>query len=183
MRVISGSARGRKLRTLEGLDTRPTADRVKEGLFSALHFRLPAARVLDLFAGSGQLGIEALSRGADHCLFVDSSRQCTDVITENLKACGFFKKSRVVCMDVFSFLVAKGDKFDIIVLDPPYRMEDPTALAAAAAGRLADGGALAFESSVDNPPAQEVDGLRLYRRYRYGKTFVTVYEKDRGEEA
>ena len=117
------------------------------------------------------------------CLCVDSSRQCTDVITENLKACGFFKKSRVVCMDVFSFLVAKGDKFDIIVLDPPYRMEDPTALAAAAAGRLADGGALAFESSVDNPPAQEVDGLRLYRRYRYGKTFVTVYEKDRGEEA
>ena len=80
-------------------------------------------------------------------------------------------------------MVAKGDKFDIIVLDPPYRMEDPTALAAAAAGRLADGGALAFESSVDNPPAQEVDGLRLYRRYRYGKTFVTVYEKDRGEEA
>lgn len=183
MRVISGSAKGRKLRTIEGMDTRPTADRVKEGLFSALHFRLPAARVLDLFAGSGQLGIEALSRGAGYCVFVDSSRICTDVEIENLKTCGFFSQSRVVCMDVFSFLVAKGDKFDIIVVDPPYRIEDPTVLAAAAAARLADGGVLAFESSVDNPPAEQVGGLRLYRRYRYGKTFITVYEKDGEVEA
>ena len=104
MRVITGEARGRKLKTLEGLDVRPTTDRVKEGLFNIIQFDLPCARFLDLFGGSGQIGIEALSRGAEYAVFVDESRAAQQVMKENLQTTGMFQKSKVVSMEAKAFL-------------------------------------------------------------------------------
>lgn len=96
MRVITGSCRGKKLKTLESLDTRPTTDMVKEAVFSIIQFDVPASSVLDLFAGSGQMGIEALSRGASHCVFVDSNPEAVAIVKDNVDSCGFNKESRVL---------------------------------------------------------------------------------------
>ena len=120
MRVITGSARGRKLKTLEGVDVRPTTDRVKEAVFSIVQFDVQGAAVLDLFAGSGQMGIEALSRGAKLAVFVDSSKRSLEVVRDNLKTTGLAPSSRVVTMDYKSFLAGTRDQFDIAFLDPPY---------------------------------------------------------------
>ena len=123
MRVITGTARGRKLLTLSGEDVRPTTDKVKEALFSIIQFEIEGRRVLDLFAGSGQLGIEALSRGAAGCVFVDQSRQAVNIIRKNIEACGFGELSRVHQSDALGFLSSyqcSGLRFDIAFLDPPY---------------------------------------------------------------
>ena len=104
MRVIAGTARGKNLAALPGEDvTRPTINRVKEAMFSSVQFLLPGARVLDLFAGSGQLGIEALSRGAKFAVFVDASREAQEVIRANLQSTGLAQKSRVAAMDALGF--------------------------------------------------------------------------------
>ena len=118
MRVITGSARGRRLKELEGLETRPTTGKVKEALFSVIQFDIEGRRVLDLFAGTGQLGIEALSRGAECAVFVERRRDALQVIRENLEACGMTDKARVVNGDAMSYLKS-GEKFDLIFLDPP----------------------------------------------------------------
>ncbi len=120
MRVITGSARGRRLKELEGLETRPTTDRVKEGLFSALQFDIEGRRVLDLFAGTGQLGIEALSRGAARCVFVDQRTDAVNCIRENLRLTGLADRAQVVSGESMAYLSALREKFDIIFLDPPY---------------------------------------------------------------
>ena len=121
MRVIAGSARGVKLATLPGGDvTRPTQDRVKEGMFSAVQFLLEGARVLDLFAGSGQLGIEALSRGAARCVFIDENRAACAVVRQNLKAAGLYEKASVAESSAERYLAACRESFDLILLDPPY---------------------------------------------------------------
>lgn len=121
MRVITGIARGKKLITLEGLDVRPTTEMVKEAIFSSIHFDLPEASVLDLFAGSGQLGIEAISRGAKHCVFVDKSKSSVDIIKKNIEACGFNAQTRVLNMDSIEYLSVAKTGIDIAILDPPYR--------------------------------------------------------------
>ena len=121
MRVITGSARGRKLQTLEGLDTRPTTDRVKESIFNIIQFDIPGRRVLDLFGGSGQMAIEALSRGADSAVIVDANTNAVKIINENVKTCGFDKNTKVICGDFSSYLATCKEKFDVIFLDPPYR--------------------------------------------------------------
>ena len=123
MRVISGSARGRRLKELQGMDTRPTTDKVKESLFNIIQFEIEGRRVLDLFGGTGQLGIEALSRGADHCTFVDMRKEAAALIRENLRLAGLSERSRVVQGDALSFLSSCGEKFDVILLDPPYHPE------------------------------------------------------------
>ena len=120
MRVISGIARGTILKTPIGMLTRPTADRVKEAMFSILQFDLSCARVLDLFGGTGQLGIEALSRGASEAVFVDENDAACKIIRENLARTGFSDRSRVVRSDYASFLRNCSEKFKIILLDPPY---------------------------------------------------------------
>ena len=121
MRVITGIARGKKLITLDGLDVRPTTEMVKEAIFSSIHFDLPGASVLDLFAGSGQLGIEALSRGAKHCVFVDKSKNSIEIIKKNIESCGFNSQSRVLNMDSIEYLSVAKTGIDIVLLDPPYR--------------------------------------------------------------
>ena len=121
MRVISGTARGTRLAALPGEEiTRPTVDRVKEGMFSAVQFLLAGARVLDLFAGSGQLGIEALSRGAASAVFVDSSRDSIEVVRENLNTTQLAQSAQVIQMDSLAFLAGQCGPFDIALLDPPY---------------------------------------------------------------
>ena len=120
MRVITGSARGRRLNELKGYDTRPTTDKVKEGIFSAIQFEVEGARVLDLFAGTGQLGIEALSRGAQRAVFVDRRTDAVKLIRENLALTRLEEGAQVVCVDSMAYLNALREKFDLIFLDPPY---------------------------------------------------------------
>lgn len=126
MRIITGSARGIQLQTLEGeLITRPTTDRVKEALFSMLQFDIEGRRVLDLFAGSGQLGLEALSRGAAKAVFIDSSREAVDIILKNAAKTRLKDRCSVCATDFKSYLASFSgrEKFDIIFLDPPYKSE------------------------------------------------------------
>ena len=123
MRVIAGEARGRSLEALPGTDvTRPTLSQVKEAMFSIVQFDLPGARVLDLYAGSGQLGIEALSRGAARCVFLDENREAVNIIMRNCKACGVFDRSRVNIGEAARYLSACREQFDIVLLDPPFAM-------------------------------------------------------------
>ena len=120
MRVITGTARGVQLKTPDGMVTRPTTDRVKEAMFSIIHFDIPGADVLDLFGGTGQLGIEALSRGAKSAVFVDAGDPACKLIKENLKRTKLDGSARVIRADYLEFLRRTGEKFDIILLDPPY---------------------------------------------------------------
>ena len=120
MRVITGSARGRRLLELAGGETRPTADRVKEGVFNIIQFDIEGRRVLDLFAGTGQLGVEALSRGAAEAVFVEQRRDAARLVTENLKLTGLADRARVVNGDALSYLAGAGERFDIVFIDPPY---------------------------------------------------------------
>lgn len=175
MRVITGSARGRKLRTLEGQDVRPTTDRVKEGIFSIIQFDLPGANVLDLFAGSGQLGIEALSRGAKFCVFVDSSRASHEVEKENLKTVGLFKQSRVVLSEAESFLAGTKEIFDIVLLDPPYNQNLIPPVLEMLQERLAEDAIVLCEHELKEDLPEQVGKLVKHKDYKYGKIKVTVY--------
>ena len=117
MRVIAGTARGKNLQALPGEDiTRPTINRVKEAMFSSVQFLVPGARVLDLFAGSGQLGIEALSRGAARCVFLDENREAVNIVMKNCKNCGVFDRSRVNIGEAARFLSACREQFDLVLL-------------------------------------------------------------------
>lgn len=123
MRVISGSARGTNLYTLEGNDTRPTLDRVKEPLFSIIQTLIPNARVLDLFAGSGALGIETLSRGAEHAVFCDKSYKASEILKKNIEKTHLKERSTIITKDYLKALEqVKNEKFNIIFLDPPYKL-------------------------------------------------------------
>jgi 16S rRNA (guanine(966)-N(2))-methyltransferase RsmD len=121
MRVITGTARGKRLSELPGMDTRPTTDRVKEGLFNVIQFDIEGRKVLDLFAGTGQLGIECLSRGAAHCDFVDSSRVAAGIVRDNLRLTGLEAQATVHQRDFSAFLNSvRGNKYGLVFLDPPY---------------------------------------------------------------
>ena len=120
MRVITGSARGRILKELQGMETRPTTGKVKESIFSIIQFDIEGRRVLDLFAGTGQLGIEALSRGAKQCVFIDQRNDAVKLIRENLKLTELQDRARVVARDSMEFLRSLRERFDIVFLDPPY---------------------------------------------------------------
>ena len=123
MRIISGLARGTKLYTLEGENTRPTLDRVKEPLFSIIQNYIKDANVLDLFAGSGALGLEALSRGAKKAILCDKSYEAIDIIKKNINKTHFEEKTKVMCMDYKKCLLTINEKFDLIFIDPPYKID------------------------------------------------------------
>ncbi|MBP5378979.1 MAG: 16S rRNA (guanine(966)-N(2))-methyltransferase RsmD [Ruminococcus sp.] len=183
MRVITGIARGRKLVAPEGMDVRPTADKVKEGIFSAVQFELEGARVLDLFAGSGQMGIEALSRGADHAVFIDSSLRSIRCVNENLRNTGFERQSEVINRDSYDYIKLTAQTFDIIILDPPYRHSHIAKILPFAAKKLRDGGMIIceYECEAEEPAAPE--GMVLRKTYRYGKINVTIFCKPSEEVA
>ena len=179
MRIISGSARGRKLKELQGTDTRPTTDKVKESMFNIVQFDIEGRRVLDLFGGTGQLGIEALSRGAARCTFVDQRREAAALIRENLKLCGLSEQSRVVQGEALAFLSGCRETFDVILLDPPYEGELlPRALEAITRfDILSEHGIMVCESAADRllPPVEPP--YEQGREYRYGKIKLTVYRR------
>ena len=179
MRVITGSARGRRLRELEGMETRPTTDRVKEGMFIALQFDIEGRRVLDLFAGTGQLGIECLSRGAESAVFVDRRADAVKLIRENLKVTELTDRAQVVAGDSMEYLSRLREKFDIIFLDPPYEAEllEPAIAHIARFDILNPHGIIVAECPAGRPlPALEPP-YRIHRTYRYGKIGVTVYRR------
>ena len=182
MRVITGKAKGVVLKTPEGLLTRPTADRVKEALFSAIQFSLPGARVLDLFAGTGQLGIEALSRGAKAAVFVDHRREACRLVEENLRRTRL--EGRVIQADYLSYLARTKETFDLIFLDPPYGEDflENAAKRISEIDILADGGIMVTEHSAGKALPERFPGLQRSRDYQYGKTAITIFQKGEPEE-
>lgn len=185
MRVITGSARGRKLKTLEGNDVRPTTDMVKEAVFSVIQFDIDCAVVLDLFSGSGQLGIEALSRGAKYCRFVDKSPASAECTRENLASCGFIKDSAVTVSDSIDFVRNARMTFDIAFLDPPYKSGLTEQALPFLSGKMSDRGIIVCEHEKGLVLPDETGRLKKTKTYRYGKTEVTVYRvplPDDGEE-
>jgi 16S rRNA (guanine(966)-N(2))-methyltransferase RsmD len=175
MRVTTGAARGRKLTAPEGLDTRPTSGLVKEAVFSVIQFEVEGAAVLDLFAGSGQMGVEALSRGARSCDFVDTSKQSRAAIEKNLKHTGLSEKAKVMGTDALAFLRGQNRQYDIIFLDPPYGQGLPEKVLPLAAAAVSKRGVLICESAKAEPMPEEAAELKKFREYHYGKTKITVY--------
>jgi 16S rRNA (guanine(966)-N(2))-methyltransferase RsmD len=182
MRVITGSARGRRLKTMAGQAIRPTADRVKEALFSILGSRvkLHGTKILDLFAGSGALGIEALSRGAAHVTFVEKSNAAVRVLRENLQACRFAEHSRVLPVNVdraLEQLEREEECFDGVLLDPPYEQSlvQPVLQRLGAGVLVADGGWVMAEHHVDDALDAEYGRLQLTQSRRYGKTSLAFF--------
>ncbi len=175
MRVITGKCRGKKLTALEGLDTRPTTDMVKEAIFSVIQFDLQGASVLDLFAGSGQMGIEAVSRGAAHCVFVDSNPEAVKVIKKNVSECKLTDGSRVLGMDSIEYLKVSKGGFDIVFIDPPYRQGTVQTVLGMIRTLLNDGALVVCEHEKELELCDEYEGLALRKRYKYGKTAVTVF--------
>lgn len=176
MRVITGRARGMKLRTLEGEEVRPTTDMVKEAIYSIIQFDVPGARVLDLFAGSGQLGIEALSRDAAGCTFVDKSKESIAVVRENLLHCKLSDNARAENTDSMNFLKLTRERFDIALLDPPYR-QGLIDKALPLLDRVMNAGAVVVcEHEREAAPPEQVGRLTLRKRYRYGKIALSVYD-------
>ena len=175
MRVITGQARGRRLLSPVGMDIRPTSEMAKEAIFSILQNEVPGARVLDLFAGSGQLGIEALSREAGFCVFVDQSRQAQQVVRENLRITGLSKRARVAAMDFSAYLEHTADRFDIAILDPPYQKGILDTALPLAAKVMNPGGVIICETERREVLPQQVENFSLAREYRYGKAKITLY--------
>ncbi|MBO5746788.1 MAG: 16S rRNA (guanine(966)-N(2))-methyltransferase RsmD [Clostridia bacterium] len=179
MRVITGLARGMRLETLEGNDVRPTSEKVKEAIFSAIHFDIEGRRILDLFAGSGQLGIEALSRGAERCVFCDLSQRSLDIVKRNVQKTGFMPQSVICRSDYASFLKGTKETFDIAFIDPPY-MEGMTVDALTLCSKvMSDYGTIVVEHPLEVVLPEEINGFKVYRTYKYGKLVnVTIYKKN-----
>lgn len=178
MRVITGSARGRRLETLAGDDvTRPTAENVKEALFSMIQFDIENKKVLDLFAGSGQLGIEALSRGARFCTFVENNRNAKAVVEKNISHCGFENVSQVVMCDSVAFSARKGN-FDIVFLDPPYHKGLIEICVPKLLNSISDDGIIICETARDESLPASFGEFNCVKERNYGKTKLTLYRKD-----
>lgn len=180
MRVIGGKLRGRRVKSPKSQSVRPTADRVKEALFNILPHDLTGFKVLDLFAGTGNLSIEALSRGAKESLLVDASRQSGKTIRDNLTALGFSEVSKVWTAPVFRslrLLAQKGETFDMIFLDPPYERGwvGQTVEIVAGKGLLRAGGVLVAEHSVREKVEQRYGPLVLRDQRRYGTTVLSFF--------
>ena len=181
MRVISGSARGLKLKAPEGLSTRPTTDRIKESLFNIISADLYDCRFLDLFSGSGAIGTEALSRGAECAVMVDADFKSINIINDNVKAARVQDRAEVIKGDVVSAikkLGLRGDKFDIIFMDPPYNkgLVQTTVQAIANADILCDDGfIIAEQSQEDDLP--DINGLDIFRVKDYKVTKMTFLQK------
>ena len=186
MRVISGKAKGVVLKTPDGMLTRPTSDRVKEAMFSIIQFDLPGAKVLDLFGGTGQLGIEALSRGAKRAVFVDHQQKACELIKENLRRTKFTQLASVVRGDYLEYLRRTKEKFNIILLDPPYAeiFLENALNCIAEIDILRDNGIIVTERPVEKALDVQMPGFTRSRDYKYGKTLITLYRRQsEGEEA
>ena len=175
MRVITGSARGRRLETLEVEDVRPTTDRIKEAVFSIIQFQTEGRSFLDLFAGSGQMGIEALSRGARHATFIDSDQRAIDCIKQNVKACKFSDTAVILKTDAVSFLQRCTEKFDIAFLDPPYRHDTLLQILPVLAEKMQKNGIIVCEHEPECKLPQTILHFDLQKPKKYGKIIISVY--------
>lgn len=177
MRVITGISRGRKLKTPEEMDIRPTTDNVKESIFNIIQFDIEGRRVLDLFAGTGQLGIECLSRGAASAVFIDQNRDAAAIIRENLKTCGL--GGTVLQQDALGFLRSCGS-FDLIFVDPPYDSDMYNAVLETInqVDILSDGGIIICESRRERILPELRAPYSKRREYNYGKVKLCIYTKE-----
>ena len=180
MRIITGSAKGTKLETLEGEKTRPTTERVKEAVFSVIQFDIEGRRVLDLFGGSGQMALEALSRGAESATIVDNNIEAVNIIKRNAQKAKVYDRCRILNNDYTQYIrsVANREKFHIVFVDPPYgeKLVGDVLKKLNNADIVAPGGIVICENDEEEP----ADGgkFKVYRQYRYSKTFVTVYIRE-----
>ena len=180
MRIITGKARGTRLLTLPTDDTRPTTEMAKEGIFSAVQFELVGAEVLDLFSGTGQLALEALSRGAARAVCVENARKAADIIRQNAARTKLEADTRVLISDAFAYLKNTSEAYNLIFADPPY----DSGLAEKVVEKVLEhdvlkiGGALIVEAESENAvPVHLCERFASYRVYRYGKTTVFLFRK------
>ena len=189
LKIITGTAKGRILKTLEGEATRPTSERIKEAVFSSIQFDIEDRRVLDLFAGCGQLGLESLSRGAASCMFIDSSREAMDIVKANVKATGFDAKCKYLVSDARNYIrKASGrEVFDLVFIDPPYALSccADVIRRLITAELLADGAIIVSESGEESLNPADFPELEVTKSKRYGtKTEINIflYHKSTSEE-
>ena len=176
MRVVTGSARGTKLITPSGDAVRPTSDRAKEGIFSAIQFEVEGARILDLFCGSGQLGIEALSRGADWAVFVDASAASVDATRQNLMGADLLERARIFTQDAASYVGRCKEQFDIVFMDPPYaELKLGSGLVVKLAALVSPGGVIFYETARGADVPERAGNFVLARYYHYGKSSIAAY--------
>ena len=180
MRVITGSARGMKLLTPEGFQTRPTSDKVKEAMFSIIQFEIEGRKVLDLFGGTGQLAIEALSRGAVRAVIVDSAPAAVSLIRENLQRTGLQDRAKVIQNDFVQFLRSSREKFDLVFLDPPYegKMLETALSYISEIDILSNGGIIVCERPSGKAVLSDLPGFVRSRDYRYGKTTLCLFRRE-----
>jgi len=183
MRIISGNLKGRKLADLSGNDIRPTSDRVREAVFNILGQKMRDARVLDLFAGTGALGLEALSRGAAHAVFVDGAASSCGIIQKNIDRCHMDQLTTLIHLDIMGrpFPPTLMDTpFDLIFMDPPYGKGyvETTLAKAGFMDLLAPSGIIITEQSVKEPLIKVANGLDIYRQKKYSKTFISFLRKE-----
>ncbi len=181
MRIITGTARGKALKTLEGDATRPTAEKVKEAVFSAIQFEIEGRSFLDLFAGSGQMGLEALSRGASRATFIDASAEAMAIVKDNAKKTGFFECSHFLVSDYRNYIrkAAGRDSFDIVFIDPPYAERCAgDAIERILKAELANGGALFIAESEEEDVFEGRKDVKarfeLVKHKKYGRTYITI---------
>lgn len=178
MRVIAGFARGTKLKALENDNIRPTTDKVKEAVFSMIHFELIGKSFLDLFAGSGQMAIEALSNGAKSATIVDSNKKSIGVIKENISKCKCEDSVKVIYSKVESFLRSTNEKFDIIYLDPPYFTDDMDKVLPLLANVCKDTSVIICETTREKNLPDTVANFKISKQKRYGKIIITFYRSE-----
>ncbi len=179
MRVITGSARGKRLVTVPGNDiVRPTGEKVKEALFSSIQFDIEGRRVLDLFAGSGQLGIEALSRGAESATFVDCNDASLKALKQNLESTALMPFATVFKSDYVTFALRCSQEFDIAFLDPPYKAGILEDALQKVIPLMSDYGTVFCEHPTEICLPEKINGFYISKIYKYGKTAVTVYKKE-----
>lgn len=181
MRVITGQAKGKRLSTLEGNDVRPTPERVKEAVFSAIQFELEGRSFLDLFAGSGQMGIEALSRGATFCLFADVNPAAAETVQANLAHAGFADRAKVIRGDYAAVLAGLDRTFDFIFLDPPYNAGLLLKAAEQCDRVLSPVGALICEHPKEQPLPDSIGSLQRTKLYKHGRVQFSIYKREGNE--
>jgi 16S rRNA (guanine966-N2)-methyltransferase len=178
LRIISGRFKGKKLHSVPGITIRPTADRLRESIFNILYRRVLDATVLDLFAGTGALGIEALSRGAESAVFVDNNPKALSVIQRNISSCSFDKQTKIIKWDIkknLNCLKLKAPAFDLVFMDPPYHrgMVTPALLNLKRSGSLKKGARIVVEHSPLEPIPAPVFMFEIADQRKYGKTLVS----------
>ncbi|WP_099203734.1 16S rRNA (guanine(966)-N(2))-methyltransferase RsmD [Scatolibacter rhodanostii] len=177
MRIITGTARGKKLSALEGRDVRPTTDRVKEALFDILQFRIEDRRFLDMFAGSGQIGLEALSRGAKSAVMIDASKESIRVIEQNTNQTQLEHQAKILCADALAYVSSTAEVFDIAFLDPPYHADLLIPALEKVVRCIAESGVIICEHLKETQLPDQVGDFIKEKTYRYGKIHLTRYER------